>query len=261
MKLGARTPQLQIRRRMVAYALPPDLSEPADDDVQRYPDGNEFADFLLGRFLPRSAAGSGYAPTTICRRLPACSGRTNSRLRRAYLDLRLRWEPSLPWVDRYDRLSSLGGIRTARAIHALPRCASGHSVCGRSGRARAGSVPIAGRTWRRAWLRLGHFRQREDEPARELRLFFDSIKADSVSEEERSLGRHLSAFNGRSSRPVRIGGRAAPRRRRQFRLYQDRRISRSPMSALSAASCRAVHGQHASSARTFRHGISRCSGS
>ena len=94
--------------------------------------GNEFADFMLGAYFSMSA-NFGVRTNDNLQTAPSLFVQDDFRVnRRLTLSLGVRWEPYLPWIDRYDRLQSLAGISTRAPVDAFPLGASGHPVRRRS---------------------------------------------------------------------------------------------------------------------------------
>ena len=172
--------------------------------------GNEFADFLVGAFYSFSG-GFGVRTNDNLQEAPSLFWQDEFKITpRFTLTYGLRWEPSFPWYDRYDRLSSLGGVRTAAQSTRFPDAPPGILFAGDPGVPRG----ISPNRWKNFAPRLAFAWDLFGNGKTSLRgsygLFFDSIKADSVSEESAPWAGSYQVFNGRSSDPFGSVGLTAP---------------------------------------------------
>jgi hypothetical protein len=172
--------------------------------------GSEFADFLVGAFYQFSG-GFGVRTNDNLQEAPSLFWQDEFKIApRFTLTYGLRWEPALPWVDRYDRLSSLAGMTTRAQSTRFPDAPPGILFAGDPGVPRG----ISPNRWKNfaprlafAWDVLGNGKT-------SLRgsygIFLDSVKADSVSEESAPWAGTFQLFNGRSSDPFGSLGQTAP---------------------------------------------------
>ncbi len=172
--------------------------------------GNEFADFLMGSFYQYSG-GFGVRTNDNFQEAPSLfvqdEFKLNSRFTFTY---GVRWEPSFPWTDRYDRLSSLAGIATRAQSTRFPDAPPGILFAGDPGVPRG----LSPNRWRYLAPRIGFAWDIFGDGKTSLRggygIFYDSVKADSVSEESAPWAGSYSLFNGRSSDPFGSLGLTAP---------------------------------------------------
>src|SRR5262249_10438152 len=122
----------------------------------------------------------------------------------------IRWEPLIPWVDRYDRLSSLAGIATRAQSTRFPDAPPGILFAGDPGVPRG----LSPTRWKYFAPRLGFAWDLFGDGRTSLRgsygIFFDSIKADSVSEESAPWAGTFQLFNGQVNDPFGYFGQTAP---------------------------------------------------
>ncbi len=172
--------------------------------------GDEFADFMLGAFYQLSG-GFGIRTNDNFEDAPSFFFQDEFRINsRFMLTYGVRWEPFFPWVDRYDRLESLAGITTRGQSTRFPTAPPGILFAGDPGVPRTISGPDKNNFAPRigfAWDLFGNGRT-------SLRgaygIFYDSIKADSVSQENAPWAGGFQVFNGLTADPFGSVGRTAP---------------------------------------------------
>jgi hypothetical protein len=172
--------------------------------------GNEFADFLLGAFYSYTG-GFGVRTNDNFQDAPTLFVQDEVKISpRFTLTYGLRWEPYLPWVDRYDRLSSLAGMTTRAQSTRFPDAPPGILFANDPGVPRG----ISPNRWKNFAPRFGFAWDVFGDGKTSLRggygIFFDSIKADSVSEESAPWAGSYQVFNGNVADPFGSVGRTAP---------------------------------------------------
>lgn len=172
--------------------------------------GDPFADFLLGAFRDVSG-GFGVRTNDDSQRAPSLFINDEWRIHpRFSLTLGLRWEPMFPWVDKYDRLTSLAAIGTDARSARFPDAPPGFLFAGDPGVPRGISPSDLNNVAPRfgfAWDALGNGRL---SVRGAYGIFYDSLKADSVSQEGAPWAGNFQVFNGRIEDPFGSLGLTAP---------------------------------------------------
>jgi hypothetical protein len=163
--------------------------------------GLEFSDFLVGAFRQVSG-GFGVRTNDDIQDAPSLffqdEFKVNSRLTLTY---GVRWEPNFPWVDKYDRLTSLKAIGTNARSTRFPDAPPGILFAGDPGVPRGISGPDKNNFAPRfgfAWDVLGNGRT---SVRGSVGIFYDSIKADAISQEGAPWAGNFQIFNGRAEDP------------------------------------------------------------
>jgi hypothetical protein len=172
--------------------------------------GNEFADFLTGAFYSVTG-GFGVRTNDNFQEAPSLFVQDTFKISTRFtLTYGLRWEPFFPWVDRYDRLSSLAGMLTRAQSTRFPDAPPGILFAGDPGVPRG----LSPDRWHYFAPRLGFAWDIFGDGKTSLRgaygIFYDSIKADSVSEESAPWAGSYQAFNGQAQNPFGSVGQVIP---------------------------------------------------
>ena len=172
--------------------------------------GSEFADFLIGAFYSFSG-GFGVRTNDNFQNAPSLFFQDEFKVNPHFtFTYGLRWEPFFPWTDRYDRLSSLAGIATRAQSTRFPDAPPGILFAGDPGVPRG----LSPNRWKNFAPRIGFAWDIFGDGKTSLRggygIYFDSIKADSVSEESAPWAGSFQAFNGRATDPFGSLGLTTP---------------------------------------------------
>jgi hypothetical protein len=174
--------------------------------------GSEIADFLIGAYY--SYTGSfGVTTNDNYQQAPSLFVQDEFKVNARFtLTYGLRWEPFLPWNDRYNRLASLAGIAQSPAPQStrFPDAPPGILFAGDPG------VPtaISPNRWHYFAPRLGFAWDVFGDGRTSVRggygIFYDSINADSVSEQSAPWTGTFAAYNGNVSDPFGSVGQPIP---------------------------------------------------
>jgi hypothetical protein len=172
--------------------------------------GNETADFLLGAYYQFSG-GFGVTTNDNYQEAPSLFAQDEFKVApRFTLTYGLRWEPFFPWTDRYDRLASLAGITTRAQSTRFPDAPPGILFAGDPGVPRG----LSPNRWRYLAPRIGFAWDVFGDGKTSLRgaygIFYDSVKADAVSEQTAPWTGTFQVFNGSASDPFGSVGQTAP---------------------------------------------------
>jgi hypothetical protein len=163
--------------------------------------GDEVADFLLGAFN-RVNGGFGVRTNDNIQDAPSLFFQDDFKVHpRLTLSFGLRWEPLFPWVDKYDRLTSLAQVGTPVRSQRFPDAPPGVLFAGDPGVPRTISPSDLNNIAPRfgfAWDIFGDGRM---SIRGSYGVFYDSIKADSVSQEGAPWAGNFQVFNGRAENP------------------------------------------------------------
>jgi hypothetical protein len=165
--------------------------------------GSEVADFLLGSYY---SWGDGFGVTTNddYQKAPSLFIQDEFKMfPRFTLTYGLRWEPLLPWYDKYNRLSSLADISTDPTAQStlFPSAPPGILFAGDPGVPRG----LSPRRWKYFGPRVGFawdvFGNGRTSVRGAYGVFFDSIDADSVSQQTGPWTGVQNLYNGLISEP------------------------------------------------------------
>ncbi len=169
--------------------------------------GDAFADFLLGAYR-NFTTGFGVRENDNLTTLPAFYFQDEYRLNsRVTLNFGLRYEPFLPWVDRYDRLSAFApGQKSSVLSDAPPNLLfAGDPGLGRG---------IIGSDLNNFAPRFGFAWDVTGNGTTSVRggygVYYDLIKADSVAQENAPWAGNVQNFDGRFESPFGALGQVAP---------------------------------------------------
>jgi hypothetical protein len=172
--------------------------------------GDPFADFLLGAFNNVSG-GFGVRTNDDIQDAPSLFVQDEWRVHpRLSLTYGMRWEPMFPWVDRYDRLTSLAAIGTSVRSTRFPDAPPGILFAGDPGIPRGITGPDKNNFAPRfgfAWDVTGNGRM---SVRGAYGIFYDAVKADAVSQEGAPWAGNFQVFNGRVEDPFGSVGQTAP---------------------------------------------------
>lgn len=192
--------------------------------------GNEFADFLMGAYFSLSA-NFGVRTNDNLQTAPSLFVQDDIRVnRRLTLSFGLRWEPYFPWVDRYDRLQSLAGISTRAQSTRFPTAPPGILFAGDPGVPRGITSSDLNNFAPRFGFAWDIFGDGKTSVRGAYGIFYDSIKADSVSQENAPWAGNIRTSNGRIENPfTSVGQTAPPVAPQEFNCY--------PVSAFPGVQC------------------------
>jgi hypothetical protein len=172
--------------------------------------GDPVADFLLGAF--RSVSGGfGVRTNDNIQDAPSLFFQDEFKAHpRLTLNFGLRWEPMFPWVDRWDRLTSLAAIGTNVRSTRFPDAPPGILFAGDPGVPRTISGPDKNNFAPRigfAWDVTGNGRT---SVRGSYGIFYDAVKADAVSQEGAPWAGNFQIFDGRAENPFASVGQTPP---------------------------------------------------
>ena len=172
--------------------------------------GDEFADFLLGAYYQLNG-GFGVRTNDNLQKAPSLFVQDEFKIHpRLTLTFGLRWEPFFPWVDRYDRLQSLNGIATRAQSTRFPAAPPGILFAGDPGVPRGLSPNDLNNFAPRFGFAWDVFGDGKTSVRGGYGFYYDSIKADSVSQENAPWAGSFLAFNGRVENPFSSVGQITP---------------------------------------------------
>lgn len=163
--------------------------------------GNEVADFLVGAFRQVSG-GFGVRTNDDIQDAPSLFIQDEFRVHpRLTLTYGVRWEPMFPWVDKYDRLTSLQAIGTSARSTRFPDAPPGILFAGDPGVPRG----ITGSDRNNFAPRFGFawdvFGNGRTSVRGSVGIFYDSLKADAISQEGAPWAGNFQIFDGRAEDP------------------------------------------------------------
>jgi len=163
--------------------------------------GFEVADFLLGTFNQVSG-GFGVRTNDNHQNAPSLFFHDDFKVhQRLTLSFGIRWEPLLPWTDKYDRLTSLAQVGTNVRSTRFPDAPPGILFAGDPGVPRG----IYNRDMNNFAPRFGFAWDVLGDGRTSVRgsygIFYDAINGDSISQEGAPWAGNFQIFNGRAENP------------------------------------------------------------
>lgn len=173
--------------------------------------GNEIADFLLGAYYQYSG-GFGVRTNDDYQKAPSLFIQDEFKvIPRLTLTYGVRWEPLFPWYDKYNRLASLAGINNPNTQSTIfPDAPPGLLFAGDPGVPRGISPSRWGYVGPRFGFAWDVFGNGRTSVRGGYGVFFDSVKADSVSQESAPWAGSFSLYNGQISDPFASVGSTVP---------------------------------------------------
>jgi hypothetical protein len=163
--------------------------------------GNATADFLLGAFYSVSG-GFGVRTNDNYQDAPSVFFQDEFKVApRLTLTYGIRYEPFFPWVDKYDRLTSLAAIGTTVRSTRIPDAPPGVLFAGDPGVPRGISGPDKNNFAPRFGFAWDIFGDGRTSLRASYGIFYDYVKADSVSQEGAPWAGNFQIFDGRAEAP------------------------------------------------------------
>jgi hypothetical protein len=172
--------------------------------------GAEVADFLLGAFRTVSG-GFGVRTNDDIQDAPSLFFQDEFKVHpRLTLTYGVRWEPFFPWVDKYDRLTSLQAIGTSVRSKRFPDAPPGILFAGDPGVPRGITGPDKNNFAPRFGFAWDVFGNGRTSVRGAIGVFYDSIKADAISQEGAPWAGTFQIFDGRAENPFGSLGQIPP---------------------------------------------------
>lgn len=163
--------------------------------------GYEVSDFLLGAFRQVSG-GFGVRTNDNIQDAPSLFFHDDFKVHpRLTMSFGVRWEPLFPWVDKYDRLTSLAQVGTSARSTRFPDAPPGILFAGDPGIPRTITDSDLNNFAPRFGFAWDVFGNGRTSVRGSYGLFYDSIKADSVSQEGAPWAGNFQIFDGRAENP------------------------------------------------------------
>ena len=172
--------------------------------------GDPTADFLLGAFRTVSG-GFGVRTNDNYQDAPSMFFQDEFKASpRLTLTYGVRYEPFFPWVDKYDRLTSLKFIGTTAQSKRIPDSPPGVLFAGDPGVPRGISHADKNNFAPRFGLAWDIFGDGRTSLRASYGIFYDYVKADSVSQEGAPWAGNFQIFDGRAENPFGSLGQVPP---------------------------------------------------
>ncbi|MBI4875924.1 MAG: TonB-dependent receptor [Acidobacteria bacterium] len=172
--------------------------------------GHEVADFLIGAYRQVSG-GFGVRTNDDMQNAPSLFFQDEFKVHpRLTLTYGLRWEPTFAWVDKYDRLTSLAAIGTTVRSKRFPDAPPGILFGGDPGVPRGITGPDRNNIAPRFGFAWDVFGTGRTSVRGSMGIFYDSIKADAISQEGAPWAGTFQVFDGRAEDPFGSVGATPP---------------------------------------------------
>jgi hypothetical protein len=163
--------------------------------------GDPMADFLIGTFT-QTNGGFGIRTNDNIQDAPSLFIQDDFKAHpRLTLSFGLRWEPLFPWVDKYDRLTSLAAAGSNVRSTRFPDAPPGLLFAGDPGVPRTIAGPDKNNFAPRFGFAWDIFGNGQTSVRGSYGIFYDSIKADSVSQEGAPWAGNFRIYDGRAADP------------------------------------------------------------